>query len=354
MNNKRKNGSMQRRVELVNNSDGRRRNDDIPRSAGAGRGYGSDRYSRRPSGGGSGSGSRRVSREDRSGSVYYVRGSERRHDTGRETTPERRGQIKRPLTEADMHRRIEQTRKRYRRRVKSIRAALVLAAAAAAAVILIFMTPIFNIRQIALEGNNSVTKEQIEEKVGSLIGENLFSVTGSRIRGMVMEIPQVESVDVAKKLFPPSVTLTITETYPAAYLLSGNSTIVIDADMKVIGDSGTFSTDGIPSISGISIPSYEMNKQIVSDSSEKDETLRIMLSSFESTGLLGDITYISLDDMSDIKFNYANRLECSCGSSLEMERKIRMFAETIASSSMDANSMGTIDLSTPGQAVYQP
>ena len=261
---------------------------------------------------------------------------------------------RRPMTEADMHRRIEQTRQRARRRTNRIRAVVTLVAAAAAAVILMFMTPIFDIKQIALEGNNSVTKEQIEEKVGSLIGANLFSSTGGRIREMVMEIPQIEDVKVTKKLFPPSVRLVITECTPAAYMLSANKTVIIDSDMKVIDDSGTLGTDGIPSVSGVSIPSYELNKTIASDSAEKDEALKTMLKAFEATGLLADITYISLDDISEIEFNYANRLECVCGSALELERKIRMFAETINSASMDANSMGTMDLSTPGQAVYLP
>ena len=257
------------------------------------------------------------------------------------------------MTEADRRRRLEEIRLRYQRRVRRFRAAVILAAAAAATVVLLFMTPIFDIKQIVLDGNNAVTKEQIQEKVGSLIGANLFASTSSGIRDKVMEIPMVEDVNVTKKLFPPSVRLEITESTPAAYMLSSNKTVVIDSNLTVLDDSGSIETESMPSISGISVPSYEVNSTLVSDSAEKDEALKTMLSSFESTGLLAEITYISLDDMSEITFNYANRLECSCGSALELDRKIRMFAETISSSSME-NSMGTMDLSTPGYAVYLP
>lgn len=308
MDNKRKNGSMQRRVELVNNRNNRR--------------------------------------SSRAGSVNYIRNSQR--SSGAENRP------RRPMTEADRRRRLEEMRKKHRRRTARLRATAILFIAAAAAAVLLFMTPAFNIRQIELEGNNAVTKEQIQDKIGSLIGANLFRTSSENIRELMLEIPQIDDVTVSKTLFPPSVKVTISECSPAAYMLSSNKIIVINSELKVIDDSGFFSTDSIPSISGMSIHSYTLNERLSSDSAEKEDVLSVMLSTFESTGLLSKVTYISLDDLSNIKFNYDNRIECECGSSLEMERKIRMFAETLSSDSMDANSMGSMDLSTPGQAVYVP
>lgn len=255
------------------------------------------------------------------------------------------------MSDAERRRRIEKERRQRRLRQKRIKAAAVFGLFLIAAVILIFMTPVFNIRQITLEGNNAVTKEQIQEKVGDLIGKNLFATTTGNIESRVMEIPQVDTADAAKKLFPPSIKLSITECSPAAYLLSGNKIVVINSELKIIDDSGSFDTDVIPSISGVSIPSYTVNTRLSSDSAEKEEILSIMLKSFETTGLLSSISYISLDDLSNIKFNYNNRIEADCGSQLELERKIRMFAAVISSDSLDANTTGTIDLSVPGTAV---
>lgn len=386
MNNKRKNGSMQRRVELVNNSDNSKRQSNASQS-----GNGSDTrlYSQRGSYDYS-IGARRVSntarrssadiRAERSssrsgsadgrtfqrsggasrsypgGDIYFAAGRKASEQRNRSAAAESGAAEprRRPMTEADRRRRMEETRKKYRRRVQRMRVAAVLFITAAAMIILVFMTPVFNIDRITLSGNNIVTKDMIEEKVGYLIGRNLFSTSSGRIRDIMLEIPQIDDVRVSKKLFPPSIELSISECTPAAYMLSSNKVVVIDSDMKVIDDSGAFSTDTIPSVSGISIPSYEVNKQVSSDSAEKDEILKTMLRSFEATGLLDKITYISLDDLTEIKFNYDNRLECTCGSQLELDRKIRMFAETINSSSIEGNVTGTMDLGTPGQAVLQP
>ena len=74
----------------------------------------------------------------------------------------------------------------------------------------------------------------------------------------------------------------------------------------------------------------------------------------DNTGILAKTTYISVDDITSIKFNYDNRIEVLCGSQLELERKIRMFAAAMESPTMKTNSLGTLDLSVPGRAVYTP
>ncbi len=386
MDNKRKNGSMQRRVELVNNSDNSKRlnsasrrsgNTDMrqyPQRVSYDRGAGARRVSdtvrrsaapRRYSGR-SGEAIRRPEQKSGAagrsaypgGDLYFTEGKDDRVRRARTEEGAGRsganGNRRRPMTEADRRRRMEETRKRYRRRVQRIRAAVILFITAVIMVILVFMTPIFNIERITLYGNNIVTKDTIESKIGYLIGRNLFSTGSGKVRDMLLEIPQIDDVSVSKKIFPPSIELTISESAPAAYMLSSNKVVVINSDMKVIDDSGVFKTDTIPSVSGISIQSYEVNRQIASDSAEKDEILKTMLRSFEATGILGKVTYISLDDLTEIKFNYDNRLECTCGSQLELDRKIRMFAETINSSSLDGSVTGTMDLGTPGQAVLNP
>ncbi|MGN0162972.1 MAG: cell division protein FtsQ/DivIB, partial [Candidatus Ornithomonoglobus sp.] len=258
------------------------------------------------------------------------------------------------ITEADRRRRLEAAKKKRRMRANRIKAALVVLGCAVIAVILIFMTPIFNITQIRLDGNNTVSKSVIQDKIGYLIGKNLFATRSSVIKQQMLEISQISDVEIDKQLFPAVISVSIVESNPAAYLLSGNTIVVINSDMKVIDDSNTYSTDEIPSLSGITVPSYKVNEILATDSAEKDEILKTLLKSLESVGLISKVSYISLDDLTNIKFNYDNRIETNCGSQTELERKIRMFAEAMNSSSLSENAIGSIDLSTPGQAVYTP
>lgn len=258
------------------------------------------------------------------------------------------------LTEADRHREIEKKRKEERLKRQRLQTLAGLIAAAALAIILLFMTPIFNIREIRLNGNNTVPKEMITEKIGHLVGANIFSTSISGIEKKMEEIPQINSVEVKKNIFPPYIDVSIIECRPAAYLVSGNKTIVIDSDLVVIDDADVFDTDSLPSVSGISVSEYQVNSVIEADSQEKKDALYTMLKAFSDAGITDKITYVSLDDLSALKFNYDSRIEVSCGSQLQLSRKISMFAEALKTDTITEESMGSMDLSVPGRAIYDP
>lgn len=260
---------------------------------------------------------------------------------------------RRPMTEAERRKKMEQVRKRERLRKQRIRAAVTFFLIVAVVVVLLFMTPIFAVKRIVLNGNNLVTKEQIEVQIKDFVGDNLFRLRAANVEKKMLEIPLISGVAVEKKIFPPSIILNISETRPAAYLLSGNSIVVVDSNLKVLDDANNFDTNTIPSISGIGVPGYTVNSIIQTDSQEKADILREMLSIFESTGLTSSIKYISVDDLTNIRFNYENRIEALCGSQLELERKIRMFAEAIKTETISPDALGTMDLSILGQATYQ-
>lgn len=258
------------------------------------------------------------------------------------------------LTEADKRRQIERARKKEKVRRDRIRALVGLIVVFALTIILVFMTPLFNIREIHLNGNFTVPKETITAKVGDLVGSNLFGTSSSKIEKKMLEIPQIQSVEVHKNVFPSYIELFITERKPAAYLLCGNTKLVLDKNLQIIDDSGVFSTDTLPSISGISVTEYTVNSTLEIPSQEQYNILEVMLNAFDATALTNKITYISVDDLTAIKFNYDNRIEVLCGSQLQLERKIRMFTEALKTSTITENSMGTMDFSVPGQAVYDP
>ncbi len=256
------------------------------------------------------------------------------------------------VTETDKHRSIEKAKKRERLKKQQLRTLAGVAGAIVFAIVLMFMTPLFNIREIRLSGNDTVSKDVINAKIGNLIGANLFGTSVSGIEEKMTEIPQISDVDVKKAIFPTRLELAITESRPAAYVLSGNATLVIDSGLKIIDDASVFDYEKLPSISGISVSDYELNTQLEVDSDEKRDVLIEILSTLESCALIDMVKYISVDDLTSITFNYDNRIEVLCGSPLQMERKIRMFSESIRTSTFDEYSRGSVDISVPGKGYY--
>ena len=258
------------------------------------------------------------------------------------------------ITEADKRRKIEKTRKNERLHQQRMHALVGLILAVILAIVLVFMTPIFSIREIRLNGNYTVPKEIITTKIGNMIGANLFGTSALKIEKKMLEIPQISEVKVSKHILPPYLELNITENKPAAYLLCGNITLIVNSELKVIDDAGIFNKEMLPSISGISVSEYQLNSMLDVKSDEKKDVLIQLLKALEDTGLINKTSYISVDDLTSIKFNYDNRIEVLCGSQLQLERKVRMFTESLKTSNITENSMGTFDFSVPGQAVYTP
>lgn len=261
--------------------------------------------------------------------------------------------LRRGISEAEKHRQMEKARKQERLKRQRIQALVGFIVALATAVVILFMTPLFNIREVRLTGNNTVHKEVINEKIGYVVGANLFSTSSTKIKKKMCEIPQVSAVEVRKHIFPTYLELFITESTPAAYLLAGSSTIVIDSDLRVIDDADAFNKDKLPNISGISVTDYQLNSPLNIKTDEQKDVISTLLKSLESLGLIDDVTYISVDDLTSIKFNYDNRIEVHCGSQLELDRKIRMFSESIKTSIIKDNSIGVFDVSVPGKASYE-
>lgn len=267
---------------------------------------------------------------------------------------EESARIESGMSDVERRRRLEKKRKQERLFQQRMRALAALGAAAVLAVVLLFMTPIFNIREIRLNGNNTVSSEIIDGQIGDLVGRNIFATSSAKIQRKMEELPQISNAVITKSYFPASVDIQITESVPIAHLMCGSTDVVVDCGLNVIDDGSVFDTDKLTAISGVSVSEFTFNEPLPIESEEVRECLVTAFETFYSTGIASNVTDINVDDLTAVVFRYDNRLEVKCGSPVELERKIRMFSEALKTSVISGNSIGTVDISVPGQAVYEP
>lgn len=254
-----------------------------------------------------------------------------------------------------LEKRIRHQKRQKQKRLKAQRrrALAVLIAAVILLIILLFLTPIFNIRSVSVEGNALVSSEQFEEKLKPLIGENLFRSGSGKIRKTLKTITYIEDAQVQKRLFPPSVKVTVKEYVPAAVIRSEGKSLLVNDQLRVLTDTGEQPVP-VPAVSGFEVSGYENGEILKSDDAEKTSALSTALSTLRATGIIDKTIEVSVNDTSDITINYDNRLTVLCGSSLDLERKLRLFRETLTSNSLAENARGTMDLSESGKAIYTP
>ncbi len=262
---------------------------------------------------------------------------------------------KKPAKSSALEKRVryQKRQKELRIRRQRRRAVVVIIITAAIVAVLMFLTPIFNIRSVTVEGNVIVTAEQFQDKLKPLIGENLFRTGSGKIRKTLKAIPYINTVEVQKKIFPPSVKVTVTEYTPAAIVKTGDKSLIINSDLLALSDSGG-GTEQLPAVTGFTVNDYKLGEAVKSDSEEKDRIAASALRTLESTGIIGNAVEINLSNIADIIINYDNRITVLCGSQFEIERKLRLFKETVTSNSLDENARGTVNLKEAGKAVYTP
>ena len=214
--------------------------------------------------------------------------------------------------------------------------------------VIIFVTPIFNVKNVYVQGNNRIGQDSLTQFLADIKGENIFNVSSSDINKKLSQITYVDYAEVSKKYFPPTVTVTVKEKDTCAYYQSGETYYIIDRDCKILEERAT-PPEGIPLLTTYTDSVTE---------ALKDEKAVDELSKFfeieKRIDISEEITAVELCEYNEIIFEYDGRLSIICGSGLDMEQKLRLFKATVTNPNLPENAHGTIDLSTTGTAMYKP
>ncbi len=218
--------------------------------------------------------------------------------------------------------------------------------------IIIFLTPLLHVRGVEIVGNSKIATSELEPIAESLKGRNLLLTGKKDVMKEMSVFAYIDNISVDKKLFPPSVTVEISECIPAAVLVHNSSLVIIDASGKIL-ETGAEKPE-VAEVSGLKLTSANPGEIISLDDNAKRETVLDVLSDFKKSGLLSGVTKISFEDIDNITFNYENRIDGICGPYVDFGRKLSLFREAITSNKLTENSRGTIDLTKTGKAVYTP
>ncbi len=247
-----------------------------------------------------------------------------------------------------------QIRERHMRRIRQMqrrriifRSALILVSVVALLLVIVFLTPLFNVRDVVIEGNSRVSTETILEQLPFAEGDNLFKVNEGSVKNKLCDIAYISDVQIEKDYLPPGVRIRVSEKKPVAAISMNGTYGVIDIRCEVLEEGGEI-PEGIPEL-----VYYHED----ADSFKGDEDAIRELSNFfqiaDKISLTDKITGIELIEDNEINFEYDGRLKIICGSGLDMEKKLPLLKETVNNPALGSNAHGEIDLSTPGKAVHR-
>lgn len=162
-----------------------------------------------------------------------------------------------------------------------------------AAIIFLLTTPIFNIKEIQVTGNNKVSSDEIVSLSQLKLKENIFNNRKSNIISLVKENAYIESVEI-KRNIPDVIELIVTERQPIYCIQILNSYAYIDKQGYILEVSEQ--NVGLPVLKGLKTDEQEIitGSRICEEDLGKLSTLYKIVEAAKSIEISNIITQIDL------------------------------------------------------------
>lgn len=185
-------------------------------------------------------------------------------------------------------------------------------------VIIAFMlSPIFNVKQINVEGTNKLTSEEIVSYSQIQSNVNIFKIHKLNTIEKIQEIPYVEVANITREL-PSTIKISIKERVPQYIIEIANGNAYIDSKGYILEISQEKLS--LPIILGYgtsieSIIDFQNTKKLSDEDCRKIEVINKVFESAKNNGILTYITSINITNIDDIVLN------------LDTEQKIAYFGD---------------------------
>ena len=105
----------------------------------------------------------------------------------------------------------------------------------------------FIVKNIQIEGNYNLVKDDIVKKLDNIKGDSLFYINASRLEGIIEDDIRVESAKISRK-FPDTIKIKIEERKPIAIVYSNGNYFYVDEDLNLFALYKEIKDTGVPII----------------------------------------------------------------------------------------------------------
>ena len=208
--------------------------------------------------------------------------------------------------EYEEERKRRQKREKRFRILKIILKILLLFAIIIGILLFLFISPVFNIKKINVQGNSKINTEEIESLSKINMNENIFRFSSRQIEENVKENAYIDTVEVKRKI-PNTVEIIVTERETKYQLEYGNAFVYIDGNGNILEISNE--NANLPIIRGYSTAqeNIQVGNKLVDEDCNKLLTVEKFLRAAKSNEIYDIITYIDISNDSDYKFELPSK-----------------------------------------------
>lgn len=208
------------------------------------------------------------------------------------------------------------------------------------------MTVFFNIESIKVEGSAIYTLDDVNNALDAKVGDNLLRLNTKKLSEDVLRtFEKADDVQV-KRIFPTTLLVKIEDGIFATQLYSDNKFYILSKRGRVLDVLET-SIPNIPIIVGPQADSASngMYVDFILENEERD-WISILFNEIEKSKVK-DISAVDISNTLSVKIYYQNRFQINLGSFSELDTKLAMVYEVIASGNIGIEESGIIDITDP-------
>lgn len=166
--------------------------------------------------------------------------------------------------------------------------------------VVLLLSPVFDIKNIQVKGNDKIEAEQIISLSGITIGENTFKFNSKEVKKKIKENAYIETVKIERKL-PTGVQITIKERKPTILMEYGGSYIYLNNQGYILEISAE--KLDLPIIQGATTKEEELvaGNRLNKEDLEKLNVVLNIIESANSNGLIDQLTKVDISDSQDYK-----------------------------------------------------
>ena len=171
----------------------------------------------------------------------------------------------------------------------------------------------FEVKTIEVTGTIRYLPEYVAELSGVESGDKLLFINRFQISQNLFEkLPFVKEIKVRRR-FPNTVLIELTERTPAAKLVSGGISYIIDEEAFLLEYTALGDEYRLPVINGAAPSEYQPGRQLVFEDGLMLESLKSILAELVKSDWIANISEINLEKIYNISFQYANRFTVVLG-----------------------------------------
>ena len=217
-------------------------------------------------------------------------------------------------------------------------------------IIVSFFTPIYDVEDIIVEGNDSVSEKTISDASGINYGESIFKVSIPDVKKRLSKVAFVDSAKV-RYVLPDRIKIVVKERQESAYISFIGNYIGIDDTGKILEVKQKAEDVSKPIVYGLSIENFEIGSTIYTENEKGKNILYNILKQISINDIGDRIKFIDVNDDDNIRLTLSNDIEVKLGSLDNIKYKMA-YLKSIIEEIKDVNG-GVVDITDTENVTYR-